>query len=648
MILKFKYIVLVSLAFFAVASSVQAQSTVDFLVNGSDNPTSIKENEIVEYRWSVTLTAGSTIDFCIADGDDVLYQFGGNSWRIPVTNLSLVGAYKMVMNTSGNITAGVKCYNHGINGNYNSGSDDDVFVNEDQVVFDVAADGGSEPPPDPTPPSPTPPPPSGGTSGPAVNAGPADGADNLIRNVELNWSANNASYYDVFFGKISPPQLVVNNYVNTNYNPGLLEYNTTYYWRIVTHLTDGEVKLGSIWSFSIKEAPEIVPPPSGTTGTPPPPTGIEDPAPPPPPVVTPPPPKPVTTTGAPTIPTTQIIFALGDRVRALDIVNVRSTPSTEKSTIIRAQLKGAEGNITGGPRSAANLTWWQVDFDSSPDGWVSQDWIVKVISLVDVIREAQSEERISQIVEKPTTKERVALSDTIFAERASQTVDKDGDSITDYDEVYFYGTDPESDDTDGDGMKDKEELLRGINPTNPSLLLRESGIIYHDPRQRGEEKPELFSVDEVTPGPIPADTYEPSSFIFKGTGPPNSIVTLYFFSTPIIVTVETDADGNWVYELDRELDKGNHEIYVAITDARGGIVAKGSPVPFVKEAQAIELGKIGLNLPEQEKAPSFFNSTTLGLTGAGMIVILVIILVVLGRKRREDPTSGINIPNFPG
>ena len=43
-------------------------------------------------------------------------------------------------------------------------------------------------------------------------------------------------------------------------------------------------------------------------------------------------------------------------------------------------------------------------------------------------------------------------------------LDTDGDGVTDYDELYVYGTNPYLADTDGDGMPDGWEIAHGLNP----------------------------------------------------------------------------------------------------------------------------------------------------------------------------------------
>lgn len=57
----------------------------------------------------------------------------------------------------------------------------------------------------------------------------------------------------------------------------------------------------------------------------------------------------------------------------------------------------------------------------------------------------------------------LTLSDEELMER-----DSDGDGISDYDEIYVYGTDPLNPDTDGDGLTDYEEIYEyGTDPLNP-------------------------------------------------------------------------------------------------------------------------------------------------------------------------------------
>lgn len=43
-------------------------------------------------------------------------------------------------------------------------------------------------------------------------------------------------------------------------------------------------------------------------------------------------------------------------------------------------------------------------------------------------------------------------------------MDTDSDGLSDYDEIYIYGTSPYLEDTDGDGISDYDEVMRGTDP----------------------------------------------------------------------------------------------------------------------------------------------------------------------------------------
>jgi hypothetical protein len=64
-------------------------------------------------------------------------------------------------------------------------------------------------------------------------------------------------------------------------------------------------------------------------------------------------------------------FIIGDRVWIRSKSNVRSIASSS-GALLGTQAKGGVGVVTGGPWRANGTWWWQVDFDSGVDGWVTQ------------------------------------------------------------------------------------------------------------------------------------------------------------------------------------------------------------------------------------------------------------------------------------
>jgi len=88
---------------------------------------------------------------------------------------------------------------------------------------------------------------------------PEDGETDVpISGIFLHWTGN-VFGNDVYLGKSNPPLLVVEDLDSTQYNPGLMDAYTTYYWQIVSKDTPGP-----IWSFTTgsrtnrpPDAPEI-------------------------------------------------------------------------------------------------------------------------------------------------------------------------------------------------------------------------------------------------------------------------------------------------------------------------------------------------------------------------------------------------------
>jgi hypothetical protein len=73
-------------------------------------------------------------------------------------------------------------------------------------------------------------------------------------------------------------------------------------------------------------------------------------------------------------------FVIGDRVQATANLNVHATPTTA-GTLLGTQASGAQGTVTGGPTAQGGFNWWQIDYDTAPDGWSVEDFLVKVAAL---------------------------------------------------------------------------------------------------------------------------------------------------------------------------------------------------------------------------------------------------------------------------
>jgi hypothetical protein len=209
---------------------------------------------------------------------------------------------------------------------------------------------------------------------------------------------------------------------------------------------------------------------------------------------------------------------------------------------------------------------------------------------------AQNVAEVRQNIEKRDTQSGVlgAPKNQTIADSLPQNIDSDRDGVSN-DEERRIGTDPYSADSDKDGYLDGDEIRAGSDPLK-SAKIGNDKIVFESPKDKGEVKTDIVKIDSaemVSPegekgnNTISGISTEKNLQI-KGRGLPYSFVTIYIYSdTPTIVTVMTDENGNWTYTMDKNIEDGQHEVYVAITDNGGHINAKSSPFAFIKTAQAV-------------------------------------------------------------
>ncbi|UCC97104.1 MAG: metallophosphoesterase [Phycisphaerales bacterium] len=84
----------------------------------------------------------------------------------------------------------------------------------------------------------------------ASDPSPADGTEDVALDAVLGWSPGfGAASHDVYFGPNSPPAFLGST-IQTRFDPGPLEWRTTYYWRIDEVEADGTtIHTGDTWSF---------------------------------------------------------------------------------------------------------------------------------------------------------------------------------------------------------------------------------------------------------------------------------------------------------------------------------------------------------------------------------------------------------------
>jgi hypothetical protein len=136
----------------------------------------------------------------------------------------------------------------------------------------------------------------------------------------------------------------------------------------------------------------------------------------------------------------------------------------------------------------------------------------------------------------------------------------------------------------------------------------------------------------------------------SGTAKPNSLVFLYIFSDPLVITTSTDSDGNWQYVLEDPLKPGEHEVY-AVVDKGDGSYRRSDPLAFIIStagATAVNPDGLSLNLSEPPTATPAESTRSLVFYIAGSVAVLAIVLTGLylfirsRRKKEAKPTDTID------
>ncbi len=98
----------------------------------------------------------------------------------------------------------------------------------------------------------------------ALGPVPAKGAVDVPRTADLSWTASDkAVTHDIYFGtnfddvntaSQSNPKgvLVAKGQTSATYDPGILQFGQTYYWRVDEIEQDGTLRQGDVWSFTVE------------------------------------------------------------------------------------------------------------------------------------------------------------------------------------------------------------------------------------------------------------------------------------------------------------------------------------------------------------------------------------------------------------
>jgi hypothetical protein len=96
------------------------------------------------------------------------------------------------------------------------------------------------------------------------NPNPSNSSTSININIDLSWTGGDPDgdpvTYDVYFGTNSTPPEVVSNQTATTYAPGTMNYNTTYYWKIIAWDNHSVFNESPMWEFTTESEPENNPP----------------------------------------------------------------------------------------------------------------------------------------------------------------------------------------------------------------------------------------------------------------------------------------------------------------------------------------------------------------------------------------------------
>ena len=88
------------------------------------------------------------------------------------------------------------------------------------------------------------------------NPNPEDGDTEIIVDTDLSWTCSDPDFdvlsYDVYLGESSDPPLIATDIPGTSYTPGLLDFDTKYYWKIVANDAQGGSTSGPVWDFTTR------------------------------------------------------------------------------------------------------------------------------------------------------------------------------------------------------------------------------------------------------------------------------------------------------------------------------------------------------------------------------------------------------------
>lgn len=194
-------------------------------------------------------------------------------------------------------------------------------------------------------------------------------------------------------------------------------------------------------------------------------------------------------------------------------------------------------------------------------------------------------------------------------------------------------------------VADENEQLEILERLAEMEVPEDSMMDVTSPKEFGLVREDLLSVNSVDAvDSLPDESASSLTFAkISGRAVPGSLVTLYIYSTPIMVTVKTSNDGTFEYLFEKELEDGEHEVYVALTNTEGAVIAKSNAFRFVKQAEAFSVtdeasGDILVPATTTNSGTNYLYIVVFALSFIGVGLVLLV-LGMHSRKREGEILS---------
>lgn len=142
----------------------------------------------------------------------------------------------------------------------------------------------------------------------------------------------------------------------------------------------------------------------------------------------------------------------------------------------------------------------------------------------------------------------------------------------------------------------------------------------------------LVSISKIENIPTTAESNNGETLKISGKSKPESLVLIYIYSDPLIITTKSDKEGNWQYTINDPMQPGKHEVYVVVNKEDGSF-NRSNPFEFIiSNVAASELNPNGLNLKlsgNPTETASQSNNNLIYYVTVSTFVILVAIMILL-------------------